>query len=137
MSRKKLIDYINKWLTRFKNIETEAVELAKLKDQVEWEEDTINQLPKGLINLKYIDPSYIVRSSPAEPTDAAYCARLGSNAVHAAMSGKTRCILGLVNNNFVHIPTEIAVSKRNFVDPEGSLWRDVLLATSQPPIMKN
>jgi 6-phosphofructokinase 1 len=89
------------------------------------------------VNLKYIDPSYIIRSAPAEPTDSAYCSRLGSNAVHAAMAGKTKILVSQVNNNFVHIPMKVAVSSRNRVDPESSLWRDVLEATKQPLQIKN
>lgn len=84
------------------------------------------------VNLKYIDPSYIIRSAVAVPTDSVYCSRLGNNAVHAAMAGKTSLILGEVNDTFVHIPMELVVSKRKHVDPEGSVWRDVLEATHQP-----
>ncbi|MFQ3619342.1 MAG: ATP-dependent 6-phosphofructokinase [Spirochaetales bacterium] len=89
------------------------------------------------INLKYIDPSYIIRSAPADPEDSAYCSRLGSNAVHAAMAGKTKILISQVNNTFVHLPIEVAVSARNRVDPESSLWRDVIEATNQPTLMKN
>jgi 6-phosphofructokinase 1 len=84
------------------------------------------------INIKYIDPSYMIRSAPAIPTDSAYCERLGNNAVHAAMAGKTRALIGLVNNEFVHIPMRAAVSRRKKVDPEGTLWRDAADATQQP-----
>lgn len=84
------------------------------------------------INLKYIDPSYIIRSAVAVPTDSVYCSRLGNNAVHAAMAGKTELIVGLINDRFVHIPMADAVSKRKTVQPEGALWRDVLEATHQP-----
>lgn len=86
-------------------------------------------------NIKYIDPSYIIRSASANASDSIYCARLGANAVHAAMSGRTECLVGLVNNRYVHVPTDLAVGKRNAVDPEGSLWRDVVEATGQPPLM--
>jgi 6-phosphofructokinase 1 len=89
------------------------------------------------INLKYIDPSYIIRSSPAVPVDSIYCERLGNAAVHAAMAGKTKVIIGLMNNEFVHLPTKVAVSVRSKVDPEGSLWRDTLEATHQPILMVN
>jgi 6-phosphofructokinase 1 len=89
------------------------------------------------INMKYIDPSYIIRSAPANPNDSIYCARLGTNAVHAAMAGKTGVLIGQVNNNLVHIPIATAVAGRNFVNPEGSLWRDVVEATGQPPLMVN
>lgn len=86
-------------------------------------------------NIKYIDPSYIIRSAPANASDSIYCARLGADAVHAAMSGRTECLVGLVNNRYVHVPMALAVGKRNAVDPEGPLWRDVVEATGQPPLM--
>lgn len=89
------------------------------------------------VNVKYIDPSYIIRSSAADPGDSLYCARLGTNAVHAAMSGKTRVLVSLVNNHFVHVPIKMATASRNSVDPESSLWRDVVNATGQPALMKN
>lgn len=89
------------------------------------------------VSLKYIDPSYIIRSTPANPSDSIYCTRLGTDAVHAAMAGKTRVLMGLVNYHLVHIPMAAAVSKRNFVDPESSLWRDVVEATGQPALMTN
>lgn len=87
---------------------------------------------KGVeINLKYIDPGYMIRSAPANPVDSVYCERLGGNAVHAAMAGKTRVLIGMVNNEFVHLPTALAVASRNKVDPEGSLYRDAIDATGQ------
>jgi len=89
------------------------------------------------INLKYIDPSYVIRSAPANPSDSIYCERLGNAAVHAAMAGKTKLIIGLVNNKFVHLPIKAVISHRNHVDPEGNLWRDTLDATHQPAMMLN
>ncbi len=93
---------------------------------------------KGMdATVKYIDPSYMVRSSPAVPTDSAYCERLGNNAVHAAMAGRTKALIGMVHGQYVHIPVKAAVSRRNYVDPEGALWRDAVDATQQPPVMTN
>ena len=93
---------------------------------------------KGVeINLKYIDPSYVIRSSPADPDDSIYCERLGNAAAHAAMAGKTKLIIGLVNNEFVHLPIKASISHRNKVDPESSMWRDTLDATHQPAMMVN
>ncbi|MDR0720425.1 MAG: ATP-dependent 6-phosphofructokinase [Treponema sp.] len=89
------------------------------------------------INLKYIDPSYIIRSSPANTSDSIYCERLGNAAVHAAMAGKTKLIIGMVNGHFVHIPIKAVIQSRNHVDPEGNLWRDTLDATHQPALMVN
>jgi len=89
------------------------------------------------VNVKYIDPSYIIRSAPANSFDSIYCARLGANAVHAAMAGKTQALVSMINNRFVNIPIKLAVSNRNHINPEGALWRDVLENTRQPSSMKN
>ena len=89
------------------------------------------------ISLKYIDPSYIIRSAPANPEDSIYCERLGNAAVHAAMAGKTKLIIGLVHNEYVHLPIKSVISHRSHVDPEGNLWRDTIDATHQPMLMVN
>jgi len=89
------------------------------------------------INLKYIDPSYVIRSAPANPADSIYCERLGNAAAHAAMAGKTKLIIGLVHNEFVHLPINMVITHRNQVDPESNLWRDTLDATHQPAMMVN
>jgi 6-phosphofructokinase 1 len=102
--------------------------------------DSISQYFKqeGIeINLKYIDPSYIIRSTPADPSDAVYCNRLGANAVHAAMAGKSSMVVSLLNDHFVHVPSKMVISRRNRIDPESSLWRNVVEATGQPALMKN
>ncbi len=89
------------------------------------------------INMKYIDPSYEVRAAVTTANDSIYCERLGNNAVHAAMAGKTKIVIGLVHDKYVHIPITMATLKRNTVDPESSLWRDCLDATLQPVYMVN
>ena len=88
-------------------------------------------------SVKYIDPSYIIRSAPANSYDSIYSARLGAHAAHAAMAGKTSCLISRINNKFVHIPIKQAVIERNHVDLEGTLWRDVIENTRQPFSMKN
>jgi 6-phosphofructokinase 1 len=92
---------------------------------------------KQEVNVKYIDPSYMIRSLPANPSDSIFCARLGSNAVHAAMAGKSEILISQVHGQLVHVPITLAVSKRNSIDPDGPLWRDVIDATGQPRSMKN
>jgi 6-phosphofructokinase 1 len=89
------------------------------------------------VNLRYLDPSYTIRSAPADPNDSLYCARLGANAVHAAMTGRTKMLVSLWSNKFIHVPIKMATMNRNYVNPRGSLWRDVIEATRQPPSMKN
>jgi 6-phosphofructokinase 1 len=88
---------------------------------------------KGLeITLKYIDPSYTIRSLPTNPRDSAFCLLLGHNAVHAAMSGRTDMLVGFWNNHYTHVPIPLAVSKRKQIDPNGRFWSNVLSCTGQP-----
>ncbi len=87
------------------------------------------------VNLKYIDPSYIIRAMPASPMDAVFCRRLGENAVHAAMAGKTGMVVGLWSDHFTHVPLSAATSHSKRIDPDGDLWRSVLQMTGQPPRM--
>jgi 6-phosphofructokinase 1 len=83
-------------------------------------------------SIRYIDPSYAIRSVPANPYDSVYCVRLSQAAVHAAMSGRTAMVVGRYRRRFVHIPMSAAVSRRNMVDPNGDLWMAVLESTGQP-----
>jgi 6-phosphofructokinase 1 len=83
-------------------------------------------------NLKYIDPSYIIRSQPANPHDSALCLLLGHNAVHAGMSGRTSMVVGLWNNQVTHVPIHLATRQRKKINPEGWLWSSVLASTGQP-----
>ncbi len=85
-------------------------------------------------SLKYIDPSYIIRSVPAEPPDAVYCWQLAQNAVHAAMAGKTEMVVGRWHGRLVHVPIAAAISHRNVVDLQGDLWLSVLETTGQPAV---
>jgi 6-phosphofructokinase 1 len=91
---------------------------------------------KGIdFTLKYIDPSYTIRSMPANPHDSGFCLLLGHNAVHAAMCGKTNMVVGHWNNEFTHVPIPLAVSKRKQIDPHSRLWSNVLSCTGQPKEM--
>ena len=119
---------------------TDAGGNIKMADVGAYLRDRINKYfeEKNMeITLKYIDPSYAIRSAPANSNDSIYCERLGNAAVHAAMAGKTKLIIGLVNNEFVHLPIKSVLVHRNKVDPEGSLWRDTMDATGQPVRMIN
>lgn len=89
------------------------------------------------VTIKYIDPSYIIRSAPANANDSKFCSLLAQNAVHAAMAGKTDFVIGHWNNFFTLLPITIAVAKRNKIDVEGELWWNVIEATGQPISMKN
>ena len=88
-------------------------------------------------SIKYIDPSYIIRSAPANTNDSKFCNLLAQNAVHAALSGKTDFVVGFWNNQFTLMPIEMVVAKRKKIEIEGELWWNVLEATGQPISMKN
>ncbi len=87
------------------------------------------------ITIKYIDPSYIIRSLPANANDQVFCNFLGRNAVHAAMAGKTKVLVGHLNDCFVHVPMRLSAGKRKQVNPQGELWRSVLAATGQGSLL--
>jgi 6-phosphofructokinase 1 len=100
--------------------------------------DGINEHFKGLgreLTLKYIDPSYIIRSVPANAHDSAFCLLLGHNAVHAGMAGRTSMVVGDWGGEFTHVPIAMAVSRRKKIDPRGRLWSIVLASTGQPAVM--
>ncbi len=84
------------------------------------------------VNLKYIDPSYIIRSVPANTVDALLCDQLARRAVDAGMSGKTQVLIGMWDGAFIHLPIPLAVGAKKKVDPEGEEWIAVYEATGQP-----
>lgn len=97
--------------------------------------DRINDHFRSLgweINLKYIDPSYYIRSVPATPDDSVFCGFLAQNAVHAAMAGMTNIMVGLWNTEFVYVPIRLVITGRKRVSLDGRLWRGVLGSTGQP-----
>ncbi|MBW2109339.1 MAG: ATP-dependent 6-phosphofructokinase [Deltaproteobacteria bacterium] len=88
------------------------------------------------ITLKYIDPSYTIRSVGANANDDILCGSLGRYAVHAGMAGKTKMLVALCNNHFVHIPMEATAGKRRQVELSSDMWMSVLETTGQP-LLKN
>jgi 6-phosphofructokinase 1 len=82
--------------------------------------------------MRYFDPSYIVRSSPANSEDSILCDLFARNAAHAAMAGKTGLVIGYLHNQFIHVPIELLASRKKSMDPDGPIWSAVLAATGQP-----
>ncbi len=82
--------------------------------------------------VKYFDPSYFIRSVPANVDDAILCDQFARNAIHAAMAGKTKMVVSFLNGTFANIPISMAVSKKKKVDTKGILWMGVLASTGQP-----
>ena len=91
---------------------------------------------RGIANaIKYIDPSYIVRSLPASSVDSELCLMFGQYAVHAAMAGRTNMFVSFWNQRFTHVPFAATAGRRKQIDPRGELWQAVLAATRQPARM--
>ena len=83
------------------------------------------------VTVKYIDPSYIVRSMPANTNDRVYCGQLGRNAVHAAMAGKTNMVVARMQDRFVHLPLQLVTRRRRKIDITSNYWRSVIATTGQ------
>lgn len=84
------------------------------------------------LNLKYIDPSYVIRSQPANAWDRVLTDRMARNAVHAAMAGKTDVLIGFWNQAVIHVPIEAAVRYKRQLPLQSDLWSGVLATTGQP-----
>ena len=81
--------------------------------------------------IKMIDPSYMIRSVPANANDRVYCGFLGQNAVHAAMAGCTDMVVAKLQEHFVHLPLELVTRRRRKLNICSDLWRAVLESTGQ------
>jgi len=117
-----------------KDIEHDASGNLKLKDIglfLKTEISTYFKSKNIPISLKYIDPSYIIRSLPANANDSVFCGLLARDAVHAGMAGKTNLLISFWNNNYVHIPMDASAGQRKKIDPSGRLWQSVLESTGQ------
>ena len=88
-------------------------------------------------SIKYIDPSYIIRSAPANPVDSIFCNQLALAAVHGAMAGKTGFVVGQRSDKIVYLPIPLVTAERKKINVEGDLWLNVLESTGQPISMKN
>jgi 6-phosphofructokinase 1 len=114
---------------------TDASGNARLGDIGYVLRDRINRhfSERGLeVTLKYIDPSYQIRSVPASPSDSVFCWNMARNAVHAAMAGNTEMLIGRWHGRFVHVPLPLATRFRKQVDVNEDLWMSVIEATGQP-----
>jgi 6-phosphofructokinase 1 len=89
------------------------------------------------INLKYIDPSYIIRAAPANAPDSIFCGQLAEDAVHAAMAGRTGMVVGLWLARFTHVPLSAVTSGRKLISLDSAFWRNVVDATGQPHLLTN
>jgi 6-phosphofructokinase 1 len=118
--------------------ERDASGNLKLKDIGVFLKDRIAQHFATLgaeVTVRYLDPSYSIRSQPANSIDAEFCLALGQHAVHAGIAGRTNMMVGFWNQQFTHVPIPVAVAGRWQLDPQGPVWQRVLEATGQPPLI--
>jgi 6-phosphofructokinase 1 len=84
------------------------------------------------VNIKYIDPSYIIRSVPANSDDSIFCADLARAAVNAAMAGKTDMLIGYWHGEFTNVPLTASTAVQKRINLDQGIWRSVLASTGQP-----
>ncbi len=84
-----------------------------------------------LHSFKYIDPSYLIRSVPANANDRIYCGFLGQYAVHAAMAGKTGMVVSKLYGRYVHLPLALVTRRRRRLNLTSSCWQSILETTEQ------
>ncbi len=108
---------------------------VKLKDIGPFLRDRIEayfKTEKIPVVMRYFDPSYLIRSSPANAEDSILCDLFARHAVHAAMAGKTGLVIGYLHDRFIHVPIELLASREKRLNPDGFVWSAVLAATGQP-----
>uniref|UniRef100_A0A2N9H0L8 ATP-dependent 6-phosphofructokinase n=1 Tax=Fagus sylvatica TaxID=28930 RepID=A0A2N9H0L8_FAGSY len=90
---------------------------------------------KMVINLKYIDPTYMIRAIPSNASDNVYCTLLAHSAVHGAMAGYTGFTVGPVNGRHAYIPFNRITEKQNKVVITDRMWARLLASTNQPSFL--
>lgn len=108
---------------------------VKLKDIGQFLRERIEahfQAEQIPVVMRYFDPSYLVRSSPANAEDSILCDLFARYAAHAAMAGKTGLVIGYLHDKFIHVPIELLASRKKALDPQGFAWSAVLAVTGQP-----
>jgi 6-phosphofructokinase 1 len=107
-----------------------------LKDVGVWLKGKIKQQFKEA-DMKYIDPSYLIRSIPTTSNDRIYCKVLAHNAVHGAFAGFTGITVGLVNTHYVYLPIPVVILAPRRVDPKGKMWNRLRSSIGQPQFTKD
>ncbi|CAM8936223.1 unnamed protein product [Rhodiola kirilowii] len=97
--------------------------------------DYFKRKNKMAINLKYIDPTYMIRAVPSNASDNVYCTLLAQSAVHGAMAGYTGFVVGPVNGRHSYIPFQRITEKQNKVSITDRMWARLLSSTNQPSFL--
>uniref|UniRef100_A0A0R0HVU7 Phosphofructokinase domain-containing protein n=1 Tax=Glycine max TaxID=3847 RepID=A0A0R0HVU7_SOYBN len=94
--------------------------------------DHFSMSRKMAVNMKYIDPTYMIRAIPSNASDNIYCTLLAHGAVHGAMAGYTGFTVGPVNSKHAYIPIARVTEKQNKVKLTDRMWARLLASTNQP-----
>ncbi|KAM7273892.1 hypothetical protein ACFE04_028556 [Oxalis oulophora] len=89
------------------------------------------------VNMKYIDPTYMIRAIPSNASDNIYCTLLAHSAVHGAMAGYTGFTVGPVNGKHAYIPISRVTEKTNTVKLTDRMWARLLASTNQPSFIND
>ncbi|XP_031109494.1 ATP-dependent 6-phosphofructokinase 6-like isoform X1 [Ipomoea triloba] len=98
--------------------------------------DHFSKQKKMPINLKYIDPTYMIRAIPSNASDNVYCTLLAQSAVHGAMAGYTGFTVGSVNGRHAYIPYNRITEGQNHVVITDRMWARLLCSTNQPSFLR-
>lgn len=83
-------------------------------------------------DVKYIDPTYMIRACRANASDGILCTVLGQNAVHGAFAGYSGITVGICNTHYVYLPIPEVISYPRLIDPNSRMWHRCLTSTGQP-----
>ncbi|CAM6113205.1 unnamed protein product [Calypogeia fissa] len=113
-----------------------------LGDIGKWFQGQVKEFFKKIkmsVDVKYIDPTYMIRARPCNSSDHIFCSVLGQNAVHGAFAGYTDVTIGLVNTHYVFLPIPKVIEVPRMVDPNSNMWHRTVTSTGQPdfPAKKN
>ncbi|CCW59739.1 unnamed protein product [Phytomonas sp. EM1] len=97
------------------------------KEVSQWLKKNSDRYPQA--DVKYIDPSYMIRACPPSSNDALFCTNLSTLAVHEAMAGSTGCVISMWYNNYILVPIKVATSVRRVIDTNSLLWQQVCSIT--------
>ncbi|MEW5303819.1 MAG: hypothetical protein WDW36_006474 [Sanguina aurantia] len=87
---------------------------------------------KGEADIKYIDPTYMIRAIPTTSNDRIYCKVLGQGAVHGAFAGFTDITVGLISTHYVYLPIPTIIQAPRKVNPKGRRWNRLITGINQP-----
>ncbi|CAB4271183.1 unnamed protein product [Prunus armeniaca] len=98
--------------------------------------DHFTKVQKMAINMKYIDPTYMIRAIPSNASDNIYCTLLAQSAVHGAMAGFSGFTVGPVNSRHAYIPISRVTETQNTVNLTDRMWARLLASTNQPSFLE-